>query len=125
MNICLQTISSPIRCQYFIIQGLYLVVITKDIFYTFELRFAHFSFLMSHLAGISKKAENAYPTGGPSPCSQFLVAHLLLLFCMYFLVALCSLLCIYVSFPCLVLSLDDILLITAKILVLLITLLYL
>ena len=42
---------------------------------------------MSNSAGISRKAENAYPTGAPDPCSQFFsgvrVAHLLLLFCIH------------------------------------------
>ena len=30
-----------------------------------------------------KKTEDAYPTDAPGPCSQFLVARLLLLLCMY------------------------------------------
>ena len=38
--------------------------------------------LMSDLPGIFRKAEDAYPTGAPGPCSQFLVeSKLLIYFC--------------------------------------------
>ena len=79
-------------------------------------------FFMSNLAGVSRKAEDAYHTDAPSPCSHFSgvrVAHLLLLLCI--LVTLCSLLCVSV-FHVWSLSLDYILLITAITLVPLITL---
>ena len=56
------------------------------------------------LEGVSRKVEDAYPTGAPDPCSQFLVEpQLLICFCYFvcmILVTLCCLLCI--CFPCLV-----------------------
>ena len=59
---------------------------------------------MSNSAGVSRKAEAAYPNDAPSPCSQFSVrfAHLLLLLCMYYFSYLMFFV-VYVCFPCLVL----------------------
>ena len=71
---------------------------------------------MSNSAGVSRKAEDAYPTDAPGPCSQFLAESELLIYFCYFvcmiLVTLCSLLCMSV-FHVWSLSLDYILLITA------------
>ena len=68
--------------------------------------------------GVSRKTEDAYPTGSPGPYSQFFsgvrVAHLLLLLCMYYLVILCSLLFLSV-FHVWSLSLDYIILISSRI----------
>ena len=55
---------------------------------------------MSNSAGVSRKAEDAYRTGAPGPCSQFLVrvAHLLCMYNFsYFLIFV-----VYACFPCLV-----------------------
>ena len=58
--------------------------------------------IISKSAGVSRKAEEACPTGAPGPCSQFLVESELLIFFCYFvhvciiLVILCSLLCVSV-----------------------------
>ena len=58
---------------------------------------------MSYSAGVSRKAEDAYPTCAPGSCSQFFVEPELLMFCyfvyyfgyfMFFIVCDC--------FPCLV-----------------------
>ena len=76
--------------------------------------------------GASKKAEDAYSTGAPGPCSHFLVASELPIGFCYFvcmiLVTLCSLLCMSVLHVW-SLSLNYILLFTAITLVPLITLL--
>ena len=41
--------------------------------------------IMSNSADVSRKAEDAYPTGAPGPWSSGVqVAHLLLLLCMYY-----------------------------------------
>ena len=77
---------------------------------------------MRNSAGVSSKADDAYPTGAPGPCSQFLVEFIC--FCCFvcvILVTICSLLCMSV-FHVWSLSLDDIIMITAIILVPLITL---
>ena len=80
---------------------------------------------MSNWAGISRKAEDTYPTGAPGPCFRFLVRYELLIYFCYFvcniLVILCSSLCMSV-FHIRSLSLDYIPLISARFLVLLITL---
>ena len=82
---------------------------------------------MSNSAGVSIKAEDAYPTGAPGHAPSFSVvrvAHLLLLPCMYdfshfmFFVMLCSMSFFHVWS----LSMGCILLITAMTLVPLITL---
>ena len=75
---------------------------------------------MSSWAGVSRKAEEAYPTSAPGPCSQFLVESELLIYFGFFvhfiLIILCSLLCLS-AFHVWSLSLDYILLISASILV--------
>ena len=51
----------------------------------------------NNLADVSRKAEDAYPTDAPGPCSEFLEEpELLIYFCCFvcmILVNLCSLLC--------------------------------
>ena len=51
---------------------------------------------MNNSAGVSRKAEDAYPTGAAGPCSLFLVdSDLIIYFCNFvciILVILCSLL---------------------------------
>ena len=76
------------------------------------------------LAQLTAKAEDAYPTGAPGPCSQFLVeSEYLICFCYFvciILVTLSSLLCMSL-FHVWSLSLYYTLLITAKTLVPLVT----
>ena len=70
---------------------------------------------MSNSAVVSRKAEDAYPTDTPGPCSQFYgvrVAYLLLLLCIYDFSYFMFLLCMSV-FSVWSLSLDYILLIAA------------
>ena len=80
---------------------------------------------MGNSVGVSRKAEDAYTTGAHDPCSQFLVEPELLSYFCYFvcviLITLCFLLCLSV-FHVWSLSMDYLLLISAKILVLLVTL---
>ena len=79
---------------------------------------------MNNSVDVSGKAEYAYPTGALGPCSQFLMKSELLIYFCYFVciiyVTLYSLLCLSVSHVW-SLSLDSILLISAKIMVPLIT----
>ena len=61
--------------------------------------------LMGTSAGVSRKAEVAYPTGAPGSCSRSLSgvrnAHLLLLLCIYYFgYFMFFVVCVY--FPCLV-----------------------
>ena len=74
---------------------------------------------MSNPAGVSRKAEDAYPTGVPGPYSQFFsgvrVSHLLLILCMYYFSYLMFFV-VYVSHVW-SLSLDYFLLISARTLV--------
>ena len=55
---------------------------------------------MSSSVSVSRKAEDAYPTDAPGPCSKFLVESKLLIYFYCFvyiiLVILCSLLCVSV-----------------------------
>ena len=94
----------------------------RTLFAFFLPRTSHF---MSNSADDSRKAEDAYPTGLLGPFSQFLVeSKLLIYFCCFvciILVALCSLLRLSVSHVS-PLSIDYILLISARILVPLVTL---
>ena len=55
--------------------------------------------------GVSRKADDAYPTGAPGPCSKFLVeSELLICFCYFVCMSLVTLLFffVYVYYPCLV-----------------------
>ena len=61
---------------------------------------------MSSSVGVSRKAEDAYPTSAPDPCSQLIfsrvrVAHILLLLCTYY-VGYFMFFVVCVSFQCLV-----------------------
>ena len=58
---------------------------------------------MSISAGVCKKAEDAYPTGTPGPCSQFLVESelILLVLCMYYF-SYFMFFVVFGCFPCLV-----------------------
>ena len=65
--------------------------------------FSYFDFGITYSndsVGVSRKAENAYPTGAPDPCSHFLVESDLLI-CFYYFVCMIFFV-VYVSFPCLV-----------------------
>ena len=75
--------------------------------------------------GVSRKAEDVGPTGAPGPCSQLLEESKLLIYFNYFvcIIILCFLLFLSV-FHVWSLSLDYILLISARILASLITLFY-
>ena len=75
---------------------------------------------MSNSVDISRKADDAYPTGAPGPCSQFLMESELLIYFCFFVRISCHLLCVSVfSFgPS---SLDCVLFIFAIILVPLVT----
>ena len=70
-------------------------------------RLAHTWFFMSNSADVSTKAEDAYPTGAPCPCSQVVFTGVRVphsCFCYFvcmIIFTLCSLLC-NVCFPCLV-----------------------
>ena len=57
--------------------------------FTFLFRLPWTLLFMSNSVGVFRTAEDTNPTGAPGPCSQFLVqselvAHLLLLLCMYY-----------------------------------------
>ena len=71
---------------------------------------------MSDSAGVSRKAEDTYPTSTPGPCSQFLVASELLIYFCYFVLyySVFYVLCCVCLFPCLGLFLDNILLISLE-----------
>ena len=87
--------------------------------------FVYPGLFMSNSACVSRKAVESYPTGASGPCSQFLVKSESLIYFCYFvciiLVTLCSLLWLSV-FSVWSFSMDYILLISAIILVPLITL---
>ena len=48
-------------------------MIYLDNIFLFSFVYHGLDFFMSNSAGVSRKTENAYPTGAPGPCSQFLV----------------------------------------------------
>ena len=59
---------------------------------------------MSNSAGVSRKAEESYPTGASGPCSEFLMEFELLIsfVTLFVLFQLPYVLCCFVCFPCLV-----------------------
>ena len=82
-------------------------------------------FFMRNSADFSRKGEKAYPNGAPGPCSRFLVESELLIHFCYFVCIILFTLCSFLRssvFHVWSLSLDYILLISARILVPLIAL---
>ena len=79
---------------------------------------------MSNSEDVSRKAEGTYPTGPPGPCSKFIVESELLIYfvTLYVLFGAFYALCCVNLFHVWSLSLDNILLISTRILVRLITL---
>ena len=76
---------------------------------------------MSNLTGVPRKVEDAYPTVATGPCSQCLVESFYFV-SLYVLFLLLMFIFVFVCFPAWSLSLDYKLLISARILVPLITL---
>ena len=62
-----------------------LICSTCHSFFSFD--YPGLDFFISNSASITRKAEDAYPTGTPCPCTKFLVEPVLLLYFCYFLCA--------------------------------------